>query len=1265
MRANSPGVSFLNEPPPMKHFFTGLAALATSLSAHAQLDCAEILQVSFNPLVQGNVVVFNNGTLSQFPNSTDFLWQFGDGGSSTDLTVTHVYAAAGTYQVCLYGFVENCVDTICQQVVVGGGSSPCDELDAEFSYDADGAEVSFDNVSTSNDIAYQWYFGDGTTEGGQDPVHIYPEAGTYAACLVTWAWDPEVQDTCFAENCELVVVEAGDPCSALNAGFFANTYPLGAQFSNATTGTGFQTTWAWSFGDGSTSNDPQPGHTYDLAGAYYVCLTAVSLYEQQGGGVLTCVDTTCQQVIIPGSTSPCDSLSAFFVATTETNVTAFSAFGGTALGYSWSFGDGTEGSGAAPTHTYPGPGTYQACLVTWTWDPQTQDTCYADLCLWITIVGSDPCDTLQSCFTWEGTGTTLFFDNCSNMNGMGPWYHWDFGDGTQSDAISPTHTFPGPGAYTVCLSGWLANSPDSCVSTICHDVVVGDGTPCDSLIANFGVTMQENLAAFTAFGGSAIGYLWNFGDGTEGNGASPVHTYPGPGAYNACLITWTWDPQTQDTCYADQCQWIIIGGGDPCDTIQSCFTWQGSGASFFFDNCSSINGLGPWYLWDFGDGTQSDAISPTHTFPGPGIYTVCLTGWLSNSPDSCVSTICHDVVVGGDESPCDSLSAFFVVTIQNNVAAFSTFGGTAVGYNWYFGDGTEGDGPAPAHTYPGGGTYHACLMTWAWDPQAQDTCYAEHCEWIAIGGSGPCDELQAGFEAIVGDATVWFSNTTAGTGFQTTWQWDFGDGTTSNDAQPAHIFPGLGTYEVCLIATSIYEQQGGGMITCQDSTCQMVITGVGSPCDSLFADFVVTGIETQAVFTGFGGTAIGYHWLFGDGEEGDGPTQVHVYPGPGSYNVCLITWTWDPQTQDTCYAEYCEWLTIGGGTPCDSLEAHFVWEPAGPNVFLFQDASFTNGQDVSYWWSFGDGTNADGPNPDHLYVQPGEYTVCLTITALNSPDSCTSTTCQTLIVQGGSSPCENLNAEFTTQVSGNTVVVLAGINPLGTSYAWLFGDGTSGDGPNTSHTYPGPGVYNLCLIVGNYDPLTQDSCFEDHCQLITLQSGGSICDSLWTANFEFGHQGNVYTFFNTSETQGAEVSTWWTFGDGTFGDGSQLVHTYAASGNYTVCMTISGIIPGTSDSCQVELCQSIEVSVGLADLIGISHFHAWPQPFDSELQLECADLEGLTRFRLLDMTGRLVDDQRFLAPGRITLDYGHLPRGAYILRITNAGTEHSIRVVKR
>ena len=144
----------------------------------------------------------------------------------------------------------------------------------------------FENCSTPTaNSQFLWNFGDGTSENGVVVDHYYTQPGTYTVCLtIYWL-------NCVDSTCTTIVVGDTDPCDDLNAGFSSNTTPNGTFFSNATTGVGFVSTWHWDFGDGNTSNIEEPEHLF-APGTYTVCLTAISIFEQQGGGSVTCSDST-------------------------------------------------------------------------------------------------------------------------------------------------------------------------------------------------------------------------------------------------------------------------------------------------------------------------------------------------------------------------------------------------------------------------------------------------------------------------------------------------------------------------------------------------------------------------------------------------------------------------------------------------------------------------------------------------------------------------------------------------------------------------------------------------------------------------------------------------------------------------------------------------------------------------------------------------------------------------------------------------------------
>ncbi len=1027
--------------------------------------------------------------------------------------------------------------------------------------------------------------------------------------------------------------------------------------------------------------------------------------------------------------NPCDDLNAGFQVTVNGPVAIFHTGSSSSQHYIWHFGDGSTSEGPQPAHTYSAPGTYTACLATWAWNTQTQDTCWADHCETVVITGADPCDQLNACFVPNDFGNgTWFFDNCTS-GPNGTQYSWSFGDGTNNTVTNAEHHYDQPGTYTVCLTAYWQN----CVDSTCVTITVPVSSPCDELTAGFeaspaglGVNFANDAIDFSWT------YLWQFGDGTTGSGPNPYHTYPGPGIYTVCLLVWVWDPLTQDTCFADQCELITVVNDDPCADLEACFVPNDFGnGTWFFDNCTS-GPNGTQYSWSFGDGTNNTVTNAEHHYDQPGTYMVCLTAYWQNCVDSTCVTITVPV-----SSPCDELTAGFEaspaglgVNFANDAIDFSWT------YLWQFGDGTTGSGPNPYHTYPGPGIYTVCLLVWVWDPLTQDTCFADQCELITVVNDDPCADLEACFVPndfgngtwffdnctsgpngtqyswSFGDGTnntvtnaehhydqpgtytvcltaywqncvdstcttitvgttdpcvglvaeftstttpngTFFSNGTTGTGFQTSFFWDFGDGQTSNDAQPFHTYSSPGTYEACLQVLSIFELAGGVVHTCLDTVCHVVVIGTTDPCAGFDAAMTWDGGASNTVL--FAGTtnlpADGYVWYFGDGTEGYDQTTSHAYSASGTYEVCFAAYIWSSQTQDTCWTEACQTITVGSGGPCDQLNACFTAQPTGNGNMVFHSCT-TPGTNTQYVWDFGDGTTGTNAQADHHYTQPGTYTVCLTAYWQNCVDS----TCTTIIVTS-SDPCDQLQVCFwpIDQDNGNFLFENCSTAPVGAVFEWTFGDGTGAAGYHVEHHYDQPGTYTVCILA------TWGNCADSTCSTVVVEDNASPCDSL-NAGFQVTVDGQV-AIFHTGSNNGQHYI--WHFGDGTSGDGPQPVHTYSEPGTYTACLAVWAWDPQTQDTCWADHCETIVIlPLSMAEAASTGGLKAWPQPFPNGLTLSGSDLHGPYQVSLVDLTGQVVDDRHVVVQGSTLLDYGFVPPGPYILRVRGITTNRAIRVLK-
>ena len=152
-----------------------------------------------------------------------------------------------------------------------------------FSSSASGLQVNFTDVSTSSNsiLSWMWDFGDGNTSTQQNPVHTYGAPGTYTVCLT-------VMDSCGTDSsCQTVTVS----CDIV-ASYTHTTTGLQADFTDASTSSQTILSWMWDFGDGNTSTQQNPSHTYSADGTYTVCLTVMD----------SCgTDSTCSTVTINSS----------------------------------------------------------------------------------------------------------------------------------------------------------------------------------------------------------------------------------------------------------------------------------------------------------------------------------------------------------------------------------------------------------------------------------------------------------------------------------------------------------------------------------------------------------------------------------------------------------------------------------------------------------------------------------------------------------------------------------------------------------------------------------------------------------------------------------------------------------------------------------------------------------------------------------------------------------------------------------------------------
>ncbi len=316
------------------------------------------------------------------------------------------------------------------------------------------------------------------------------------------------------------------------------------------------------------------------------------------------------------------------------------------------------------------------------------------------------------------------------------------------------------------------------------------------------------------------------------------------------------------------------------------------------------------------------------------------------------------------------------------------------------------------------------------------------------------------------DATVQFTNLS--TGSFNTWLWDFGDGFTSGIYHPSHTYSETGIYYVCLTVSD--------GLNCYDTYCDTVV--VVPVCE---ADFNFTYVPTSPPLVQFTDQSTGFpdtwYWDFGDGSTSTQQNPAHAYEQPGSYEVCLTIVNNDPIYP--CIDTVCKTVIIPDSTNC---EADYMYSIDEDNPLKVHFTDLSTGDIAEWEWNFGDGHTSVGQNPVHIFSQAGEYLVCLKVENDDTAAYCIHFICKTIILTdsveclAGFSAMADSSSQsmyryfFYDESSGNP-----------DHWSWDFGDGHTSDAQHPSHTYSGPGTYQVCLNAWNSNI---PGCNDSHCILV-------------------------------------------------------------------------------------------------------------------------------------------------------------------------------------
>jgi len=958
-------------------------------------DRASFITGTFQKIVytEGAFFAACPGDMVQFKiaGGSSYRWDFDDGNTSTLQYPLHAYGSEGIYNASVIA-TNSCgrKDTLYSKVTIANKKSLPAYFHLSEGERATGDSITFiaESVHSSSfdSNTYLWNFGDGTTSTLKRPVHAFRKAGEYTISLTT-------TNGCGTSTySQLVYINTKFRLCDAQFNFYQDE---SVSFSDASFGN--PTAWAWDFGDGTYSTEPNPTHNYLRDGIYMVTLT---IFNQE----TNCLASISKKVVSGDLT--CDSEFDMQI-NTNSGLASFFARSESNTAYYWDFGDGQFSTEINPVHTYKKSGIFKASLSVY----DQASGCKSESSKNLKLIPEGGAMMLAD-FSYfaDPSGLTVSFSDLSSQN-TSNWY-WTMGDGKVVKAQqNPVHTYSKPGTYKVCLM--VYDNISTLSNSICKEIRVGN-VVCDvkSDFAYF-ITPAELSVAFTSqTKGAADNYFWNFGDGSTSTLENPIKKYSEPGYYKVSLAV----RNSSDKCIDQLVKTITVGGSD-CKARYSYRMEPENSTVHFKDNSW---GEIDYYYWDFGDGSFGVLPNPDHQYKKGGMYEVSHT--VIDFDKECMDMTVQQIQLG--EVSC---AADFVTYIDSaNYTAYFTnrILGESTAVLWSFGDGKYSTDQNPVHKFPGAGIYSAGLNTYDFNTGCMDYYH----EMLLIGEIGIDCNSDFIYRVNPLNKEVLFSNKSTGNIVESLW--NFGDDSeNSSETNPPHTYEKAGYYYVSL---SVINSKG---VKNMKGKWIMVQSNSVNECR---ADFMFT-IDSLSRKVKFVDNSFGdinkYTWDFGDGSPDSASflqNPTHTYAQKGYYLAKLKV----ENSLTGCTSSEYKLLNVA---ETQILKASFGYEAFEPDKkragYPVDLVSASSGDGATVEWDFGDKqikkdafTVMDSTSGivTHYYALPGKYRVCLRITDPVSGQSDES--CRFVYTKYGVKVDEIIETGFNLNVYPNPLIDFTNIN---------------------------------------------------------------------------------------------------------------------------------------------------------------------------------------------------------------------------------------------
>ncbi len=1025
---------------------------------------------------------------------TSWRWELGNGTVSFLKDPAATYFNPGTYTIKLIVANNSGKDSVLKINYITVFATPSVNFVASATTGCYPLAIHFEDQSFPGDghiIKWEWDFGDGQGDSVAHPNHTYTQAGNFNVSLRVTS-----SNGCRRTLTRNNYIRLNNGVTATFTSSLPGTCkpPAPVSFTSTAAGTGVLS-YLWDFGDGQTSQQINPVHTYSQAGSYNVLLQV----KNESG----CVDTQLvMNAVTVGDVVPDFTIPAVLCAGTAKTFLNQSLPAPRIV--RWDFGDNTYSTDLNPVKLFAVPGNYSVKMVA------DFGTCLDSVSKVVSVLSagniSFMADDTANC---EAPLRVRFSLDAENVTAA----TWFFGDGDSSTLLNPEHIYTSEGEFDVRV---VFTNTAGCTFTLVRNKYIRIHPPSVQIL-NFpheGCIPLPYMPLLVQDGtDSIISYLWDFGDGTSSTLVSPSKIYDQPGTYTVTLIYSTVGGCTDTLIYPA----AIRAGNVP---VAKLFATPSQVCAFTpvqFTDSSNAAPVDRW-LWRFGDGGTSTEQHPTHLYRDTGWFDITLIVWSNG---------CSDTVTMIDYVNVKPPIAFFKDSTTCDRSSMRWFRDASIGatsWNWDFGDGSKSTEQHPSHEYATPGIYLVSLVV------SNDTCEHRYENEIAI--VVPDAVFQADDTVVCKGDPVVFSTPTNKANLQ--YLWSFGDGISVNAGSTvSHVYTQNGIYSVQLV---VFDQYG-----CTDTLMKVQYIRVTGPTARFTTGSVPVCTTIPVNFADSSTSDDGSplrHWIweFGDGNSDTllaGPFH-HTYAGSGNFSVSLTV-----TDQKGCSNKITLPAIVRISKPLVDFISQDTLSCTGQRVQLINRSE---GSQLKYLWNTGNGIFSEAVHPEIIYTTEGDYTIRVEAT---DQYGCKDSLIRETYIRIHN-PVAALKVSDSLATCPPLVVKFENLSTNYIAWEWHFGDGTNSRELHPGHFYTSPGNYTAKLVV-----VSHGGCTDTVLQHITVR--GPVGD------FTYDDRGgcepvNVQFTAITSDS----TSFVWDFDDGSVAESLDpgIQYTYTRRGSYVPKMIL-------------------------------------------------------------------------------------------------------------